>query len=353
VFMSADPLKDSPISQLGKDSYTELPDQEAFCQLMSSQRRSIKVVLLDQAVLCGIGNWVADEVLYQAKLHPETCACDLDEAETKLLHTCIKDVLTKAVEVGADATRLPREWLFHYRCACRCACHCSICFLAVAAGVLRKSGCQVATVLVPLWAKVSGDLKPVVTCRWTGKTASKDANGQVIKFLTVGSRTSAYVPSVQINTGSRKKSNGASKNKSGAKKIGGSKQVPEQHKGSSMQGSLDKAADGGASGASDAEESSGDCAGDEDSGATKKKSSATQKPLAAKLAGAVKKASARKRPAVANKSSSVKKDAKRSAEDISAGEGAGAAKKRAPKRKAETANQRTPRDAVRTRASSP
>jgi formamidopyrimidine-DNA glycosylase len=118
VFTSADPLNNAPISQLGKDSYTELPDEEAFCKLMASQRRSIKAVLLDQGVLCGIGNWVADEVLYQAKLYPEKSARDLEEAEMKLLRTCIKDVLAQAVEVDADATRLPREWLFHYRCAC-------------------------------------------------------------------------------------------------------------------------------------------------------------------------------------------------------------------------------------------
>lgn len=118
VFTSADPLNEPPISELGKDSYTELPEEQAFCEMMSAQRRSIKAVLLDQGVLCGIGNWVADEVLYQAKLYPEMRACDLEEEEMKSLRTAIKDVLAKAVEVDADAARLPTEWLFHYRCVC-------------------------------------------------------------------------------------------------------------------------------------------------------------------------------------------------------------------------------------------
>lgn len=117
VFTCADPLNEEPISKLGKDSYTELPEEDAFCELLATHRRSIKAVLLDQAVLCGIGNWVADEVLYQAKLYPERAARDLLEAEMKLLRTAIKGVLATAVQVDADAARLPREWLFHYRCA--------------------------------------------------------------------------------------------------------------------------------------------------------------------------------------------------------------------------------------------
>lgn len=120
VFTSADPLKEEPISKLGKDSYTELPGEDAFCEMLASHGRSIKAVLLDQAVLCGIGNWVADEVLYQAKLYPEKVARDLEKAEMKALRAAIERVLAKAVEVDADATRLPREWLFHYRCACCC-----------------------------------------------------------------------------------------------------------------------------------------------------------------------------------------------------------------------------------------
>ena len=55
-------------------------------------------------------------MLYQAKLYPEKAARDLEKGEMKALRAAIESVLTKAVEVDADAARLPREWLFHYRC---------------------------------------------------------------------------------------------------------------------------------------------------------------------------------------------------------------------------------------------
>ena len=38
--------------------------------------------------------------------------------------------------------------------------------------------------------------------RWTNKKASQDASGRAIHFVTVGSRTSAFVPAVQQLKGS-------------------------------------------------------------------------------------------------------------------------------------------------------
>jgi formamidopyrimidine-DNA glycosylase len=58
-----DPLLHQPICKMGPDCLDELPDQAHFSELMSKQRRSLKAVLLDQSILSGIGNWVADEVL--------------------------------------------------------------------------------------------------------------------------------------------------------------------------------------------------------------------------------------------------------------------------------------------------
>ena len=47
---------------MGPDCLTALPDVAAFTALLATQRRALKAVFLDQSVLSGIGNWVADEV---------------------------------------------------------------------------------------------------------------------------------------------------------------------------------------------------------------------------------------------------------------------------------------------------
>jgi formamidopyrimidine-DNA glycosylase len=61
------------------------------------------------------GNWLADEVLYQARIHPEQPVCDLSDGMIGVLHSDLKKVIGLAVEVDSDSTRFPKDWLFHYR----------------------------------------------------------------------------------------------------------------------------------------------------------------------------------------------------------------------------------------------
>ena len=57
-----DPADNLPLTKLGPDAFLEMPSPEDFSALMLKQRRSLKAILLDQSVVSGIGNWVADEV---------------------------------------------------------------------------------------------------------------------------------------------------------------------------------------------------------------------------------------------------------------------------------------------------
>ena len=56
---------------------TSSPNRAGSCrpkiiERVSGRKKAIKSVLLDQAILAGVGNLYADEVLFQAKVHPET-----------------------------------------------------------------------------------------------------------------------------------------------------------------------------------------------------------------------------------------------------------------------------------------
>ena len=68
-----------------------------------------------QAFSAGVGNWVADEVLYQAQLYPEVKASTLTEEEIQRLHKALKDVPATAVAAEADSEKFPPDWLFHVR----------------------------------------------------------------------------------------------------------------------------------------------------------------------------------------------------------------------------------------------
>jgi formamidopyrimidine-DNA glycosylase len=110
-----DPEGEPPISRLGFDPLSGLPPVAAIAALLARRHAPIKAVLLDQCLFAGVGNWVADEVLFQAALRPDRPASGLTRAEVGALRRTILAVIRRAVAVDADDTRFPRSWLFHHR----------------------------------------------------------------------------------------------------------------------------------------------------------------------------------------------------------------------------------------------
>ena len=64
---------------------------------LGKSSRAIKVALLDQDRVAGIGNLYAAEVLFLAKIHPETPARNLRPAHWKRLQSAISVVLHDAI----------------------------------------------------------------------------------------------------------------------------------------------------------------------------------------------------------------------------------------------------------------
>ncbi|KAH9043838.1 Formamidopyrimidine-DNA glycosylase H2TH domain-containing protein [Lactarius pseudohatsudake] len=142
---------------MGFDPILSMPDFEDFGKGVLKRACPIKALLLDQSFSAGVGNWVADEVLYHARVHPEQRANSLAENQIRALHQQIRHVCTFAVEVNADDTKFPDNWLFKYR-----------------------------------WGKgkkVKGDDKPTLKL--------PDGRPATIEWVTVGGRTSAYVAELQ------------------------------------------------------------------------------------------------------------------------------------------------------------
>lgn len=115
VRLLKDPTSTPPISELGPDALLEPMTVDEFFNSLSKKKIAIKTLLLDQSFISGIGNWIADEVLYQARIHPLQIAASLSKENCATLNTCIKEVIEKAIEVGADSTQFPSNWIFHSR----------------------------------------------------------------------------------------------------------------------------------------------------------------------------------------------------------------------------------------------
>lgn len=67
------------------------------------RRAKVKSLLLDQTVTAGIGNIYADESLFQARIHPERPACDLDPDDCQKLAQIIRHVLKHSIRAGGSS----------------------------------------------------------------------------------------------------------------------------------------------------------------------------------------------------------------------------------------------------------
>ncbi len=115
IWLGGAPETEPRVKRLGRDAYEDLPTVAELLVMLGRRKLPIKAVLLDQSALAGIGNWVADEVLYQSKIAPKRLASSLDEREAAALRRAIASVLHHAVKVGADSDRYPKSWLFRHR----------------------------------------------------------------------------------------------------------------------------------------------------------------------------------------------------------------------------------------------
>ena len=115
IRLRADPPAEPPISELGFDALRSLPPPARFAALLAERSAPIKALLLDQSFAAGVGNWIADEVLYQARIAPQRPADSLSAEQTRRLRTALRTVVGLAVTARADSDRFPRSWLFHHR----------------------------------------------------------------------------------------------------------------------------------------------------------------------------------------------------------------------------------------------
>ncbi len=115
IRLRRDPRREPPVSLLGFDAHLELPTPARFAALLRERGAPIKALLLDQTFAAGVGNWIADEVLYQAKIAPHRPARSLSARGAGQLRQAIRRVVGLAVKAGADSDRYPRTWLFHHR----------------------------------------------------------------------------------------------------------------------------------------------------------------------------------------------------------------------------------------------
>jgi len=144
-------LSEAHCTMLKSTTFDPDATQPTIVEQLTNKKKGIKGLLLDQrAVVSGIGNWVADELLYRSCIHPDQSYLTTDEAHALLKE--IQYVLTTAIACSKNGVDYPQEWLFHRR-----------------------------------WRNGGGK----------GHDNSKDFDGKSVSFVQSGGRSTAVVPSRQ------------------------------------------------------------------------------------------------------------------------------------------------------------
>jgi formamidopyrimidine-DNA glycosylase len=79
-------------------------------------RLAIKATLLIQEAFPGVGNWMADEILWRARIDPRTLCGKLSAKQIHAVWHEAREVCRIALEtVGQGSADPPEDWLFHQR----------------------------------------------------------------------------------------------------------------------------------------------------------------------------------------------------------------------------------------------
>jgi formamidopyrimidine-DNA glycosylase len=91
------------LSKIGKEPFDL--NFKYLKEIFSKIKRPIKIVLMDQKKIAGLGNIYANEALFLAKIHPLKPANKLKDNEIKNLLAAIKKVIKKAIKLQGTSFR--------------------------------------------------------------------------------------------------------------------------------------------------------------------------------------------------------------------------------------------------------
>jgi formamidopyrimidine-DNA glycosylase len=115
MWLSESAAADPKIQELGPDVLENPRSAKELHAILSRRQAPIKALLLNQELFAGVGNWIADEALYQARIAPARLGASLSAAEVNRLREKLIEICQIAVDAGADSDLYPETWIFKHR----------------------------------------------------------------------------------------------------------------------------------------------------------------------------------------------------------------------------------------------
>ena len=89
------------LAQLGPEPWAPEFTAASFADSLSRSAQPVKVKLLDQSLVAGVGNIYASEALFRAKISPKLAAKKLTLPQVKQLHRAVRNVMQEAIDCGS------------------------------------------------------------------------------------------------------------------------------------------------------------------------------------------------------------------------------------------------------------
>lgn len=120
-----------PLNKLGIEPISGNLTVSFLKEKFKNKKEPLKTALLDQTIICGLGNIYADEVCYMCKLNPLYPANKLNDEQLETIIISSKIVLEKAINLGGTTIksfvssheitgRFQNELLIHTKTKCPC-----------------------------------------------------------------------------------------------------------------------------------------------------------------------------------------------------------------------------------------
>jgi formamidopyrimidine-DNA glycosylase len=93
------------LTRLGEEPLSPEFNAETLAKKLVRTSRAIKLALMDQQIVVGVGNIYANEALFEAKIHPQTAANKVTQAKIEALVSAIKRILKAAIAQGGTTLK--------------------------------------------------------------------------------------------------------------------------------------------------------------------------------------------------------------------------------------------------------
>ncbi len=105
LWQQGDPNQHRLLASLGPEPLGELFDGDRMFRLSRNRRQAVKLFVMDNQTVVGVGNIYANEALFEAGIDPRRAAGRISLARYRLLAAQIKIVLARAIEQGGTTLR--------------------------------------------------------------------------------------------------------------------------------------------------------------------------------------------------------------------------------------------------------